>query len=426
MNMDKIKNFRGGQSLVEILIALGIGVLLIGAIATILTANLKSSLTIKTTQAVASFSQELLDSVKSWASADWHNISGLAHGSGNPYYLVSASVTSSIAIAGQESIFVNDINSGLVGYWKLDEATGTVAYDSSGNYKTGNFSGSPTKIFSPNCKAGNCLSFNGTTDYISVPILVSGTDGTISFWVKNAAYRTGGYLFRSDANIRTYFDITASNQVTFYKGDPAVVVGQATTIIPGNWNMLTLDWRNDSGIEKASAYINGVPIATDVVFTNTTQGSYLTIAAFTTGGTQNAAGIFDDIRIYNRALSASEVQALYNNFVYSRYFYVDNVNRDSCGIGSISSSATTSCTFGGAGISDDPSTQKVTSVIKDSNNNTLLTEHEYLTRSRNYSFNQSNWSGGSGQNGIILQPNSLFSSSTNINYASGTLQVILP
>ncbi len=49
----------------------------------------------------------------------------------------------------------------------------------------------------------------------------------------------------------------------------------------------------------------------------------------------------------------------------------------------------------------------------------------YLSRSRNYSYIQSDWSGGPGQLGPVTSTNNLFSTSTNISYASGTGELFL-
>ncbi len=417
-----------GQSLVEILIALGIGVLMIGAIATILTANLKSSLTVKTTQTVAAFSQELLDAVKSIAGADWHNIYNLPHGSGNQYYVVNMA-TSSIFVGGQESIFTNDVNSGLVGYWKFDEATGTIAYDSSGNGDGGTLTNNPTRLLLNGCKAGSCMSFNGTSyvDIKEIGQTLSVTNMlTFAVWIyptSNTVYQpilgkvpsgyNAGYEFaNSSGALRTTLRTSGGN-CDYTTG----------SLLLNQWQYVVSTY--DGNVVKH--YINGSLVGTSSVctFGAAITTSDLYIAGRAADGSRFFGNI-DDARIYNRALSASEVQALYNNSVFTRYFYVENVNRDSCGIGNITSNATTSCTFGSSGVADDPSTQKITDVINNTNGNVLLTEFEYLTRSRNYSFNQNNWSGGAGQNGTVLQPNTLFSSSTNVNYASGTIQLILP
>lgn len=102
---------------------------------------------------------------------------------------------------------------------------------------------------------------------------------------------------------------------------------------------------------------------------------------------------------------------------FTRYFYIENVNRDSCGIGNISANATTSCVGGGSGIADDPSTQKIT-VKVDWEGNRSVSKIQYLSRNRNFSAVQSNWSNGDGQEGPITSLNNSFSSSSNIDYSS--------
>ncbi|MBI5401464.1 hypothetical protein HZB05_01385 [Candidatus Wolfebacteria bacterium] len=110
------------------------------------------------------------------------------------------------------------------------------------------------------------------------------------------------------------------------------------------------------------------------------------------------------------------------NRTFTRYFYVDNVNRDQCSIGNISSSTPTACPLGPgtSGITEDPSTQKITAVIKDANNNIVISMFEYIARKRNVSFAQTDWSAGPGQEGPITSPNNMFFTSTNITYTSST------
>lgn len=86
---------------------------------------------------------------------------------------------------------------------------------------------------------------------------------------------------------------------------------------------------------------------------------------------------------------------------YSRYFYVDDVYRD--GSGQITQSGGTL----------DPSTKKITIVYKwiGGNDKYLIT---YLTRFKNMIFNQTDWSGGGGQNGPITSTNEKFATSSNI------------
>jgi len=103
------------------------------------------------------------------------------------------------------------------------------------------------------------------------------------------------------------------------------------------------------------------------------------------------------------------------------YFSIENVNRDSCGAGNISSEATTTCVSGPGtiGVIDDPSTQKINVYISWTQGGSL-SEIQYLTRSRNKIFNQTDWSGGGSQDGPITLENNKFSSSTNIDYSTTT------
>jgi hypothetical protein len=51
----------------------------------------------------------------------------------------------------------------LVGWWRLDEGTGTTAYDSSGNGNDGTILGNPQWVAG---KVGGALDFDGNGDYI--------------------------------------------------------------------------------------------------------------------------------------------------------------------------------------------------------------------------------------------------------------------
>ena len=97
---------------------------------------------------------------------------------------------------------------------------------------------------------------------------------------------------------------------------------------------------------------------------------------------------------------------------YTRYFYIDNITRDAGNL--IDPSGT-----------DDPSTKKVTVVYRwpQSATNTLST---YLTRSRtNFIYTQTDWFGGPGQDTPTTSTNSMFSTSSQIYYATttGSIQI---
>lgn len=115
---------------------------------------------------------------------------------------------------------------------------------------------------------------------------------------------------------------------------------------------------------------------------------------------------------------------------FTRYFSIENANRDLCGIGSITTNATTSCaSVGDSGIADDPSTQKIT-VYVNWEGGRNLNKIQYLVRSQNKVFIQTDWSGGANQESFSTSTNytfinNKFASSTNINYSSSTGAIII-
>ena len=100
------------------------------------------------------------------------------------------------------------------------------------------------------------------------------------------------------------------------------------------------------------------------------------------------------------------------NTTYTRSFYVDNVSRDN--------SNNIEMIYGSNG--DDPSTQKITveTSFQISGNTRVISYSFYVTRTNNFVLKQTDWSGGSGQEGPITVFNNKFSSGTNINFNSTT------
>lgn len=109
---------------------------------------------------------------------------------------------------------------------------------------------------------------------------------------------------------------------------------------------------------------------------------------------------------------------------YVRYFTIENVNRDKCGIGDIVSGATTTCAIsGGAGIVEDKSTQKINIFVSWDGGKKSFKNSFYATRISNFSFVQNDWTGGSGQDIFPISSstsqssvNSKYSTSNNINF----------
>lgn len=105
----KIRNLlrtNSGQSLVEILVATAVGVIMILGALTIITPALKGNTQAAQTQVGVGLGKELMDNVRVWSEANWHNLYNLSKGSDNRYYLNTASSPFSV-LEGMEAVTVS-------------------------------------------------------------------------------------------------------------------------------------------------------------------------------------------------------------------------------------------------------------------------------------------------------------------------------
>ncbi len=107
---------------------------------------------------------------------------------------------------------------------------------------------------------------------------------------------------------------------------------------------------------------------------------------------------------------------LAGNVAYTKFFSIENVSRWAGDI-SVEPSAT----------DYDPSTQKITSHIQwlSAGQTMEAPITVYLTRWRNVISRQTDWSGGAGQTGPIIESSNQFASSTGIDYSSSTGSIII-
>ena len=202
---------------------------------------------------------------------------------------------------------------GPVGWWKLDENIGLSAADGSGNGNNGTLTNGPVWTAG---RMGSGLAFDGTNDSVTIPhspsLALAGAF-SMAAWVNPAISTTS---FKS-VMVKNYSHFLYAS-VKGYCGNGAVMagfVGSGTRTnvcernpLPVNtWTHLaaTTDgsvmrlYRN--GVMTSSAVVTGAPIAS----TGTLQ-----LGASRYGEFFN--GKLDEARVYNRALSAAEVLALFN------------------------------------------------------------------------------------------------------------------
>ncbi len=209
------------------------------------------------------------------------------------------------------------LNDGMVGYWKLDETSGTSATDSSGYANTGTHTNSPTISSTvPTTSFSNprSLSFDGTNDYVDVNAAPATTyPMTISAWVKRSTSANNAIVQIHDGSagsaeaFRLYID--SSNKLNMgirVSGASYVITSSAT--IGTSWTYVTAVFSSNT---SGTLYVDGIA---DV--TGSFSGQTPSVVNKTFIGSLRASvwpfnGLIDDVRIYNRALSAGDISNLY-------------------------------------------------------------------------------------------------------------------
>jgi hypothetical protein len=218
---------------------------------------------------------------------------------------------------------------GLVAHYEMDDdAIGEItaqAKDSSGNLNHGQFIGfdNLTTALSNDVPAqietGHSLEFDGVNSYIEVagpssgPINNIGTgDFTLSLWATNKATTNYQEMIGNWGSNGLFLgrDSTAG-QLHAYVGDANAHVADINYTIPSDnsWHFYTL--KRTSG--NCEVYVDGIIQGTNF----NAPGTLATTVATRIGSRGDSVtevwnGNIDDARIYNRALTASEISFLYN------------------------------------------------------------------------------------------------------------------
>ena len=208
-----------------------------------------------------------------------------------------------------------------VAYYKMSDAT-----DESGNYD-----GTPTSVnFNVAGKFGNAGEFNGSSSKMVIPSTVSvstdATDFNRSLWLStNSAFTSYRGVIGANGN-NSPVDFAISNvsgntyNLTFIRRYGGTYYGFAVssnfTLLPTTFYHLSINYRHSP--KSIDLYINGslVSTTTTIAFTGSqTAAAYECIGQYNGDGNyaaQSWNGKIDQVRIFNKALSSTEVTTLYN------------------------------------------------------------------------------------------------------------------
>jgi hypothetical protein len=203
----------------------------------------------------------------------------------------------------------SSLENSLVGLWTFDgqDATDRI-YDRSGNNNHGYVFNGATSSMKTIGKLGQALDFDGANDYIETNSITFGSAFSFSFWFKDDGTANGDDLVSWSAFRfcnRTVsggdFELQCSPN-----SSPGAVTSTTVVFGDGEWHHAVFTATAGS----QSLYIDGVLEDTGSAAMDTDNATVRLAGKDFDGETFN--GKLDDVRVYNRVLTASEAKQLYN------------------------------------------------------------------------------------------------------------------
>jgi hypothetical protein len=200
--------------------------------------------------------------------------------------------------------------SGLVAHYKLNDD----ALDSSGN---GN-NGVTTNLTYTTGKINNCGSFNGSSDKVFVEnssgeVWDGSSDISVSLWFKcvgstGVVQRVFSHPATGTPGNRIYFSTsTNASTINFTRGS---ITTSSMPLALNTWYHVVMT----SNSSTFKVYVNASTFAGPTSYTTTGARADMYMGTIS-GSNEFFNGYIDDVRIYNKALTPSEINDIYN---YSR------------------------------------------------------------------------------------------------------------
>jgi hypothetical protein len=253
-------------------------------------------------------------------------VTGLANGT-TYYFVVSAqgtmneSTNSSPVSAMPGSYLGWAFSLNPVGYWPLNESSGTVAYELV-NGSNGVDGGSFVLTTGGSAGAGfpnphRIVVYNGSSGYTQVPRLIGPTNFSIVFWVKTSVsggtpnwYNGAGLVDGEVGGVQNDFGVAlVGAKVGFGVGNPDTTLTSVKSVNDNVWHQVIVT--HDAGTGAMTIYIDGAldssltgPTGARTTPSNLRFGSLLTGVNFFNGS-------LSDVAMYSQVLTAGQVTQLY-------------------------------------------------------------------------------------------------------------------
>lgn len=201
--------------------------------------------------------------------------------------------------------------------WGFNEGSGTATGDASGNNNTATINGASPWAGG---KYGSGLSLNGAGNYLSMPnsssLDIAGSEMTVSLWLNpQQSPSSDSIILGKFWNAATWTDPYYQYGLELWSGQPVFLIGTTTGLkyatmgsnvaFDGQWKHLTVVYNG----ADAKFYLNGTLVSTQPLSgAIVARGNAMNIGA-DQSVSQFFKGGLDDLRVYNKALTAAEITA---------------------------------------------------------------------------------------------------------------------
>ena len=240
-------------------------------------------------------------------------------------YLIALLLSCSTLMAKPPIGYNDPTIGGLVGWWTMNEKSGTNAYDYSGNGNTGYLTNSPIWT---NGIIGSCINFTGGNTNIIQCGNIANNPSSLSVlcWVYwQVADNNKYYAVAKLENTATGagWALGASIKQVYFlcSGGVFYYTMQNTNTVSTGWHHLAVSFSSPYSYTNAILYLDGV-VNSKVLSNGGVPSSISNFVNLRIGSDELALpgtvndnpwiGQIDDVRIYNRILSSDEILKLYN------------------------------------------------------------------------------------------------------------------
>jgi|GEM_PF-953686 len=157
---------------------------------------------------------------------------------------------------------------------------------------------------------GRCYDFDGANDHVDIDFVSSSTSFSFSMWVKSTQSPSYDFLYdQQTVRFVLAFNASINNNIGFYDGSSWHNFGASPN--DGNWHHLV--WNFDNG--TATLYVDNVQLGSTISYSvnSLSNAGEQSIGAAYTGGNNPYDGCLFDFRVFDRVVTPSEINDLYNH-----------------------------------------------------------------------------------------------------------------